>query len=178
MKLGVIGYGSRIHGVIEQNIRKLVPEARVAGIVDPDEGGVRQRLADCDRDSAVFYETLDDLVHEARPDALLIGTRCNLHTPYAVEAARYDLPLYLEKPVATSMEQAAALEEAFQNSRCPVVVSFPLRVSPLCELAREKLVSGAVGRPEHVLAINYVPYGTVYFDSAYRDYAVNQGQFL
>ncbi len=178
MKLGVIGYGSRIHDVIDQNIRTLVPEARVAGIVDPDEGGVRQRLADCDRDSAIFYATLDNLVRVARPDALLIGTRCNLHTPFAVEAATYDLPLFLEKPVATSMDQALALEEAFRNSDCKVVVSFPLRVSPLCVLARRQLAEGAVGNPEHVLAVNYVPYGTVYFDGAYREYAVNQGQFL
>ncbi len=178
MRLGVIGYGSRIHDVIERNIRKLAPDARVTGIVDPDETGVRARLADCDRGEAVFYPTLDDLVRNGKPNALLIGTRCNLHTPYAIEAARYDLPLFLEKPVATSMDQALALEAAFENSRCPVVVSFPLRVSPLCEMARGKLTGGAIGRPEHILAVNYVPYGTVYFDCAYRQYAINQGQFL
>lgn len=178
MRLGVIGYGSRIHDVIERNIRNLVPEARVTGIVDPDETDVRARLAECDRGEAVFYPTLDDLVRKGKPDALLIGTRCNLHTPYAIEAARYDLPLFLEKPVATTIEQTLALEAAFENSRCPVVVSFPLRVSPLCEMARKKLEGGAIGRPEHILAVNYVPYGTLYFDCAYRQFAINQGQFL
>ena len=92
IRLGVVGYGRRIHGVIHHVIRQLEPELRVVGIVDPDEAGARQRLAPCDQADAVFYPTLDALVRRGRPDALAIGTRCNLHAPYAVQAARYDLP--------------------------------------------------------------------------------------
>ncbi len=175
MRLGVVGYGRRISSMIRGPIRKAWPEVQVAAIVDPDEEGARSRLDECDRDAVVFYPTLDEMVRKAKLDALLIGTRCNLHAPYAIEAARYDLPLFLEKPVATSMEQAVALEKAFEKARCEVVVSFPLRVSPLCELARRRIADGAVGDPEHVLAVNYVPYGTGYFDGHYRDYAVTQG---
>jgi len=178
IRLGVIGYGRRIHGVIDSYLRKLSPDLRVVGIVDPDEEGVRSRLAPCDRQDAVFYPSLDALIRGSNPDALAIGTRCNLHTPYAVEAARYDLPLYLEKPVAISMEQTVALEDAFENSDCPVVVSFPLRVSPLCELARTYVEEGAVGEPVHIAALNYVPYGTVYWERFFRNYEISQGLFL
>jgi len=76
------------------------------------------------------------------------------------------------------MEQATALEAAFESSRCEVVVSFPLRVSPLCELARNYLVDGAVGAPNHILGVNYVPYGTCYFDYQYREFEITQGLFL
>jgi predicted dehydrogenase len=84
----------------------------------------------------------------------------------------------LEKPVAISMEQATALEEAFENSRCQAVVSFPLRVSPLCVLARDYIADGAVGEPVHVMASNYVPYGTVYWQRFYRNYEISGGLFL
>jgi predicted dehydrogenase len=178
LRLGVVGFGGRISGVINHILRQLEPEARVVGIVDPDEPGARGKLADCDKGDVRFYPALDDMVRAGKLDALLIGTRCNLHTPYAIEAARYDLPLYLEKPVAINMEQATALESAFEHSRCPVVVSFPLRVSPLCVLARQMLAEGAVGTPEHILGVNYVPYGTCYWDAGYRDYAITQGLFL
>ncbi len=178
MRLGVVGHGNRISNMIRHAIRPVWPEARVAGIVDPDEEGARSRLDECDRDAVVFYPTLEEMVKKANLDALLIGTRCNLHTPYAIEAAKYDLPLFLEKPVATSMDQAVALEKAFENARCEVVVSFPLRVSPLCELARRHIEAGVVGDPEHVLAVNYVPYGTAYFDGHYRDFSVTQGLFI
>ncbi len=178
LRLGVMGFGGRISGVINHVLRPLAPDARVVGIVDPDEAGARTRLAECDRDDARFYPSLAEMVRAGKPDALLIGTRCNLHAPYAIEAAAYDLPLYLEKPVAITLEQATALEAAFEHSRCPVVVSFPLRVSPLCVLARALIADGAVGAPEHIFGVNYVPYGTCYWDAGYRNFAITQGLFL
>jgi len=178
LRLGVVGYGRRISAVISHCLRKVEPDIRVVGVVDPDVDGVRQRLDERDRKDVVFYNSLGEMVRSARPDALAIGTRCHLHAPYAIDAAQYDIPLYLEKPVAISTEQAEALERAFQKSRCDVVVSFPLRVSPLCRLAKEYLDAGAVGAPQHILAVNYVPYGTVYFEGGYRNYEITQGLFL
>ena len=178
IRLGVAGYGGRIHGLINHVFRPLTPDIRVVGIIDPDETGVRTRLAECDQQDVVFYRSLDTMVRQGKLDALAIGTRCNLHAPYAIQAAKVDLPLYLEKPVAISMRQARALERAFRQSRCQVVVSFPLRVSPLCVLARDYLESGAVGAPVHVAATNYVPYGTVYWEAEYRNFEITQGLFL
>jgi predicted dehydrogenase len=178
IRLGVIGHGARISSVISQCLRPEAPDLRVVGIVDPDEKGARSRLDVCDRNTVVFYRSLDEMVRKARLDALAIGTRCHQHAPYAIEAARYDLPLYLEKPVAISMKQAVALEKAFEKSRCRVVVSFPLRVSPLCWIARDLIKDGAVGAPEHIAAVNYVPYGTCYWDGGYRDFKITQGLFL
>jgi predicted dehydrogenase len=178
IRMGVVGHGSRVSGVVKHLLRDVDPDIRVVGIVDPDEAGARSRLADVDRKDAVFYRTLDQMVRAAKLDGLAIGTRCHLHAPYAIQAAKYDIPLYLEKPVAISMKQATALENAFKKSRCKVVVSFPLRVSPLCVLARQYIEEGAIGSPEHVHAVNYVPYGTVYFDNAYRNFKITQGLFL
>lgn len=178
MRLGVVGFGRRMSSLVNHSMRAVEPDLRVTGIVDPDEQGARERLAEIDRTDIRFYETLDEMVRQGKLDALAIGTRCDLHTPYATQAAQHDLPLFLEKPVSNSMDQAIALETAFEKSNCPVVVSFPLRVSPLCVLAREYIEQGAIGHPEHVLASNYVPYGTAYFAGHYRDYAVTQGLFI
>ena len=178
IRLGVIGYGERISGVIGTHLRGVAPDLRVVGIVDPDEPGARRRLAEVDRRDAVFYTDLPEMMRKARLDALAIGTRCHLHTPYAVAAAQYGIPLYLEKPVATSLDQAHALESAFEKSECEVVVSFPLRVSPLCSLAKQYLDEGAVGEPVHVLATNYVSYGSGYFEDKYREFEITQGLFV
>ena len=178
IRLGVVGYGCRIHRLISGVFRQLEPDLKVVGIVDPNEGGVRQRLAASDRQDVVFYKDLDAMVRQGKPDALAVGTRCNLHTPYAIKAALYDLPLYLEKPVAINMRQAAALERAFCKSRCQVVVSFPMRVSPLCELTRDYIRKDAIGPPVHIASVNYVPYGTVYWEAEYRNFDITQGLFL
>jgi len=178
IRLGVMGYGNRINGVIQHILREIEPDIRVVGIVDPDEQGVRERLAECDRSDAVFYRNVDTMMRKAKLDALAVGTRCNLHAPYAIKAARYNLPMYLEKPVAVSMRQANALEKAFEKSRCEVVVSFPLRVSPLCVLTRRYIEENAVGEPLHATAVNYVPYGACYWQAGYRNFKVTQGLFL
>ena len=178
IRLGVMGHGGRISGVIKHCLRAVDPDVRVVGIVDPNEAGARSRLAECDQKDVRFFRTVDEMVRQAKPDGLAVGTRCNLHSPYGVEAAKYDLPLFLEKPVAVSMPQAVALERAFEKSKCQAVVSFPLRVSPLCMLTRQYIEEGAIGSPEHILGVNYVPYGTGYWDGGYRNYKITQGLFL
>ena len=178
IRLGVVGFGLRSEWLVKDAFRKVGHDFRVVGIVDPDEKRARERLEPCDQKDVVFYSDLGQMVASAKLDALLIGTRCNLHSPYAIAAAEYDVPLYLEKPVATSMEQAVALERAFEKAKCQVMVSFPLRVSPLCELARQHIEDGAVGDCEHIAAVNYVTYGNHYFEQGYRDYEITQGLFL
>ncbi len=178
IRLGVVGHGQRIASVINICLRAVEPDVRVVAIVDPDEAGARSRLDERDRKEVVFCKNLPEMVRRGKLDALAIGTRCNLHAPYAIEAAKYDLPLYLEKPVAINMKQAIALERAFEKSKCQAVVSFPLRVSPLCMRMRRHIEEGAVGRADHVMAFNYVPYGTAYWDMGYRNFEITQGLFL
>lgn len=178
MRLGVIGFGGRISNVINHCLRPEAPNLRVVGIVDPDRQGASGRLAECDKETAVFYDDLKSLVKNAKPDALAIGTRCNLHAPCAIEAAAYDLPIYLEKPVAISYEQAQGLEKAWETSQAHVVVSFPLKVSPLCRQTHAILQQGVTGKPVHAAAVNYVPYGTVYWEQFYREYSISGGLFL
>lgn len=178
IRLGVVGHGGRISAVIKSVFRVADPGVRVVGIVDPGEAGARSRLEEIDKADVVFYKTLPDMMKRANLDALAIGTRCNLHAPYAIQAARYDVPLFLEKPVAIDMRQAMALERAFEKSRCKVVVSFPLRVSALSRMTRDLIEKGAVGTPEHISAVNQVPYGMGYWTSAYRNFAITQGLFL
>jgi len=183
IRLGVVGYGSRARSLLRGCFRQVEPESlrediRVVGVVDPDEHGVRSRMEEHDQQDVVFYDDLPTMVRKARLDGLMIATQCNLHTPYAIQAAKYDIPLYLEKPVAVTMAQAVALERAFAKSKCRVVVSFPLRVSPLADLARRMIEDGEIGSPEHIHACNYVPYGVGYWENWYRNYDVTGGLFL
>lgn len=151
---GIVGHGGRVAGLVRDTFRVLDPDIRVTGIVDPDSKGALSRLDERDRGQVKFYGTLAEMMRRGKPDGLMIGTRCNLHTPYAIEAAKFDVPLFLEKPVATSMAQVMTLERAYRKAKCSVVVSFPLRVSPLCCLARKLIADKAVGTPEHILGVN------------------------
>jgi len=159
-------------------LAKADPELAIVGLVDSDPDAALERVPAKDRESVKTFESLGEMVTSVRPDALAIGTRCDSHARLAMESAAFGLPIFLEKPVATRMEDAVALERAFQVHPTPVLVSFPLRASLVCTQAKRLIGVNATGRVEHVLAVNYVPYGDVYFSRWYRDYGVTQGLFL
>ncbi len=176
IRLGVIGCGGRA-GALMHQVAEIDPAVELVGVLDPDVERVRSRLPA--RFSGVpFYDSVGALTRGARPTALLVGTRCNLHTEYAIQVRDLDLPLFLEKPVSISMQQARRLEAAYAGRYERVVVSFPLRVSSLTELISERIRSGSLGSPEHIAATNYVSYGTVYWEQGYRDFTITQGLFL
>lgn len=177
VKLGVIGLGRRLTQFY-QELRKIEPACQIVGLVDSDPVAAVARLGVDEASAISVYDDLSEMVRETKPDALAIGTRCDSHADYAEIAAKFGLPLFLEKPVATTIEQLKKLEGAFADNPCPVLVSFPLRTSPLCRKAKEELLSSKVGRPEHVLAVNYVHYGDIYFTGWFRDYQVTQGLLI
>ena len=177
IKIGIIGYGRRISQFVAC-LREIQHDIQIVGIVDPDEREVISRLSENDQNNVKFFRNLDELLKN-KMDALLIGTRCNWHAHYAIQAAKYDIPLFLEKPIATSLEQAESVEKAFTDSKCKVLVSFPLRLSPLCETVHNLIINNAIGNPEHIEAVNFVPYGTTYWEVAgYKDFSITQGLFL
>ena len=177
IRLGIIGLGQRLAHMLSC-FQTSDPSLQVVGLVDPNPAAALERLPAERRAGIRVFTTMAELLREGRPDALAVGTRCDLHAHYGIAAAATGLPLFLEKPVATNMADARALERAFADAAGEVVVSFPLRVSALAGMAKTALAAGAVGRLEHILAVNYVPYGNVYFDSWYRDQRITQGLFL
>ena len=88
IRLGVIGLGLRVGHFIRETMNAVDPDFRVVGVVDPGEKASREKMRECDQD-AVFYNSIDEMVRNSKPDALLVGTRCNLHTPIAVEIEKY-----------------------------------------------------------------------------------------
>jgi predicted dehydrogenase len=88
------------------------------------------------------------------------------------------LPLYLEKPVAINRDQLNLLAQSFLGRERSVVVSFPLRCTPLFTRVREIVASGVLGTITQVQAINNVPYGGVYFGQWYRDHDETGGLWL
>lgn len=175
MRLGVIGYGSRIRNVI-RHLREVYPECVIAAIVDVRNDDIKQLNPDLTETR--FYDRYEDMIREEELDGIFIGTRCSLHTEMALKVLPSGIPLYLEKPVSTTMEDLYRLKRGYEASPSPVVVSFPLRLTRMVKLAKEIIDSGQIGTIEHVQAVNNTPYGGVYFHNWYRDEKETGGLFL
>lgn len=116
MKLGIIGLGRRMADMLKA-FRIEAPELEIVGVLDANHEEAKRRLPEGTSEKTPFFDSLPELLEKAGPDALAIGTRCDSHTSFAIQAAEYDLPLFLEKPVATNLSDAVQQKRAFQNSR-------------------------------------------------------------
>ncbi|RXZ78420.1 gfo/Idh/MocA family oxidoreductase [Paenibacillaceae bacterium] len=177
MKLGIIGFGNRIQTVVRE-IMQYEPACRIQAITDVRNEEIRNEMAEMEQSDIHYYESPDQMLEKEKLDGVLIGTRCSLHTQMALKVFGTGLPLYLEKPVATTMEDLLLLKQGYEETQPNVVVSFPLRATSPVLLIKEIIASGKIGTVEHVQAVNNVSYGSVYYQSWYRDEAETGGLFL
>lgn len=178
-KLGVIGFGARAQGML-RNFNTFDMDATIAAVADIDLQGAKERvkLAGFDENACKFYNTLQEMMENSSLDGIVVATNCSTHTQIATQAMKYNLPMLLEKPVAIDTAQLSLLSEAAKSYKAQCLVSFPLRVSTLCTLAKKIIDSGEIGKVQHVQAINNVTYGRVYYKNWYRNEKETGGLFL
>lgn len=176
LQLGVIGLGRRAASMARLLGAFRIPYA-VTAVADPRKAELAAS-GDPLLSGTRFYATAQEMLAAERLDGVMVGTRCRLHTEMACAVAEHRLPIFLEKPVAITFAQLRRLSAAFADYPAPTVVSFPLRLTPLVQAARERIAAGEIGTVEHVVAWNDVPYGSVYYHSWYRDYQEAGGLWL
>lgn len=174
-KLGVIGYGGRIRDMLKEFLR--TGKVAVTAVCDKDPAYARKNADENGVGEYAFYENAEDMLKNEKLDGVLIGTRCSLHTEYACLVAKYGIPMFLEKPVATTRADEERLKDILYHSD-KTVVSFPLRVTDIVLRVKEIIASGRIGKVAQVQAVNNVPYGRVYYHGWYRDESETGGLFL
>lgn len=179
LRLGVIGYGDRVQGMLGM-IERLDAGVELVAITDIRNDEIKKEMKEKGRDpeKITFYTDPDKILGNEQLDGVMVGTRCSTHAKMAIKVLVRSLPLFLEKPVATNMPDLLALRNAAERSTSEVVVSFPLKMSPHVRLVKEIIDSGKIGTVEHVQAWNNVPYGACYYHLWYRDENETGGLFL
>ncbi|MFC4299037.1 Gfo/Idh/MocA family protein [Castellaniella hirudinis] len=114
----------------------------LSAIVDPAPGA----RAVADEAGVVHFQTLAQLLAEARPDGIIIGTPNAMHVDQALECLAAGVPALIEKPVAHTLEAGERLIAAVEGSRVPFLVGHHRAHSPIMALAREVVRSGRLGR--------------------------------
>lgn len=175
----VIGFGARAEGML-RNFNTFEMGVELTGVVDTNRQAAMKHITNAGFDAGrvEFFEDADTMLSALKPDGVVVSTRCDTHTDFAVQVMKHHIPMLLEKPVCISMEQWEKLSAASREYQAEALVSFPLRVSTLCELAKEILDSGKIGTVEHVEVYNNVTYGRVYYKDWYRDESITGGLFL
>lgn len=178
-KLGVIGFGLRAETLCRNFLEGELPVS-VCAVADIDRENARKHLcaAGFSPEDVRFYHEPLRMLQEESLDGIFIGTNCESHATLICLAAPFGLPLFLEKPVCTDEAQWRQLHGLCRAKAPQAVISFPLRLSPLCQEAKKILDSGKLGTLSQIQAVNNVSYGQVYYRSWYRDEIRTGGLFL
>jgi len=142
-RVGVIGCGGRMRSLLNLLIRH-PDEATVAALVDPDGGAVEQARGIVGKD-AKRYPDPQAMLDTADIDWVMIGSPNNLHREQMLAALEAGKHVYCEKPLATTVEDCAAMNEAVGRTGLNVVIGFTLRFSPHYRAIRKLIEDGAIG---------------------------------
>lgn len=177
--MGVIGMGLRAEYMIK-NFAQFNMMARVSCICDLDIDGAKARLKTLNIDDSdiKFYTDYNEMMKTEKMDGIMLATNCISHTDIACDIMQYNVPIFLEKPVSILDEQLDKLAEHEKKYNPNVLVSFPLRATPLCLKAKEIIDSGVLGPISQFQAVNNVSYARVYYHTWFRDESLTGGLFL
>ena len=150
VRVGLVGASQRASAYFANVPSDIETDIRLTSLADPDPGR-REAFADLVGAAPQFLDDGISMLRDHDLDAAVVATPNDQHAPYAVEAMHRGLPLLLEKPVATTLEDLAALWHAEQARPAGrTVVGFVLRYTPFYERVREIVRSGRLGE---VLAV-------------------------
>ena len=96
---------------------------------------------------------IDGILADEAIDTMIVATRHDSHAKLALRALAADKHVFVEKPLALTMEDLDALEQAVAASSRQLTVGFNRRFAPLTQRLREQLKS-RVGPAALVLTVN------------------------
>ncbi|MGH2343703.1 MAG: Gfo/Idh/MocA family protein, partial [Chloroflexota bacterium] len=139
--IGIIGCGSmgREHA---RNLRTLAG-ARLVAISDPVEDARRRLIAESDAPYA--YARYHDLLEQPDVDAVIITVPNALHRGVALAALDAGKHVLLEKPLAHSIEDGAAIVQAAERSNRVVMLGFNHRFNPSAQALQRAVAAGRLG---------------------------------
>ncbi|MFV0457939.1 MAG: Gfo/Idh/MocA family protein [Actinomycetales bacterium] len=117
------------------------PDAELASIIDPGPAG--PELAG--RFGVPLYASVAEAFAADRPDGVILATPNQLHVEGGLECVAAGVPVIVEKPLADTVEGAAALVDAGEKAGVPVLTGHHRNYSPIMARAREIISSGALG---------------------------------
>ncbi|MGC2617735.1 MAG: Gfo/Idh/MocA family oxidoreductase [Acidobacteriaceae bacterium] len=99
-------------------------DAELVGIVDPNPALRAKYEQQYHLDHALFYPTIDALLAQRHPQALLVYTSIGEHRRIIEQAAAHGLDVMVEKPLTLSIDDALAIRRAAREHHIQVLVNY------------------------------------------------------
>ena len=101
------------------------PDFEIVGLVNRTPPSLPDELTNYD-----FYTDFDEALALTKPDLVCIATYSDSHAAYAIAAMKAGAHVFVEKPLATTVEDAIAVAKAAAAYKRKLVVGYILRHHP------------------------------------------------
>jgi UDP-N-acetylglucosamine 3-dehydrogenase len=142
MDVGLIGCGNM--GMSLARALNATGIARIAATADVDAARARAAAEEL---GARAFEDHQALLAAPEVAAVIVASPPFLHRPLAVDALAAGRHVFVEKPLAVTLEDCDALIGAAQTAGRTLMVGHVLRYYPTWRHIRERVAAGAIGRP-------------------------------
>lgn len=142
--VGVLGVGEmgKRHA---ENIRRLVPEARLVAIADVAAQRAKQVRDELEIEQA--YGSLEELLQNKDIDAVVIATPDKFHAQSIRAAAAAGKDILCEKPLALTLEDAREALREVSRKGVRLQVGFMRHYDPAYSAAKKRIAAGEIGTP-------------------------------
>jgi predicted dehydrogenase len=142
LTIGIVGAGLR--GRMFASALTGQPGVEVVGFAEPSK-----RVAETTgtETGLPVYAGHLDLLSEQNPDAVIVATPDFAHHDVAVDLANAGRHLLIEKPLATTLDEARSITAAVQAGGARCLVGFENRWNPHVVRAASTVQSGSLGAP-------------------------------
>lgn len=142
--VGVVGVGrmGRCHA---ENLRSLIPEAKLIAVADTDLEAARQLAADMEIEYS--YANIEDLVERQDIDAVVIASPSKFHLSGVQTAAAAGKHILCEKPLALTIDGVDDAISAARSANVLLQVGFMRRYDPAYAEAYKRIEGGEIGTP-------------------------------
>jgi predicted dehydrogenase len=144
LRIGVLGCGGIARAAHLPSLAR-IGEARVVALAD----GASDRLNDARRlaPGALAFADYAELLEMADVDAVIIALPPALHTPATIASLERGKHVYVEKPLAISLDEGRRVLDVWKGTTLTGMMGFNYRRNPIIARARSLIAAGAVGTP-------------------------------
>ena len=146
------GRAGRVHA---NSLTHHVPGGTLVGFVDTSADMLKE-AGDLYGVDARFT-SLEEAVDKLAFDAVVITTPTFTHKPLAVAAAEAGKHVFLEKPMALSLEECDAIIGAADKADVILQLGFMRRFAPEFAAAKARIEAGEIGEPMMVKSLTHGP---------------------
>ncbi|KAB8127494.1 Gfo/Idh/MocA family oxidoreductase [Gracilibacillus oryzae] len=146
MKIGVISF-AHMHAYSYAKAFSQLDDVEITAVTDEDETRGKQAAENL---HATFYSSYEELLKQDI-DAVIITSENIHHCKHTVAAAKAKKHVLVEKPMATTIEDAEKMIQACKDNGVLLQVAYPVRFNTTIMQAKAEIDNGTIGE---VLAIN------------------------